>query len=175
MNRPINEDDVKRMLRRYKRNWRYGSELSVGHVCLLAIEDVEAMPTLDVTPTVHAKYGFIGPRVGCFVGDFLYGSCSACHERVLYTHKHNSFCPNCGAKMDLNSLGHQKPMRYMMPCPNCGGNQIAITGNDVANDGELGVILQERTCESCGKKHHAKLLYRLQGVSPISEEELPRG
>ena len=102
VNRPINEDDVKRMLRRYKRNWRYGSELSVGHVCLLAIEDVEAMPTLDVTPTVHAKYGFIGPYVGCFVGDFLYGTCSACHERVLYTHKHNSFCPNCGAKMEAD-------------------------------------------------------------------------
>lgn len=105
----------------------------------------------------------------------VFETCSACNKIVLFQHKHSSFCPNCGAKMNLNRLGRQKPVRYMTPCPNCGGNQIAITGNDVANDGELGVILQERTCESCGKKHHAKLMYRLQGVRPIREEELPKG
>lgn len=69
----------------------------------------------------------------------------------------------------------EKPVQYMSPCPHCGDPTVAVTGNEVSDDGMRGEIIQERTCESCGKKRYVRLVYRLVDVRPISEEELPKG
>lgn len=47
-------------------------------------EDIRNAPTID--PVVHGRW-------------LLDGRCSECLENPLTTHR--NFCPNCGAKMDL--------------------------------------------------------------------------
>ena len=69
----------------------------------------------------------------------------------------------------------KEPIWFMAPCPYCGDPNVVITGNHVAEGYERGVIVQERTCETCGKKRYVRLIYQLTGVEPIREEDLARG
>lgn len=62
-----------------------------------AYDRIEAMPTIDAVPVVHARWV---PNHGS------YGTphCSNCKWRIPYSEDSTldarSFCPNCGAKMD---------------------------------------------------------------------------
>lgn len=78
---------------------RIAIAVNSGRAC--TVQDIaaviDAMPTADVAPVVHARWerqaywdslesGEPSPR------------CSACHETNLVE---KPYCPNCGAKMDL--------------------------------------------------------------------------
>lgn len=49
---------------------------------------IASIPAADVVPVVHGRW-------------LLDGRCSECLERPLTTHR--NYCPNCGAKMDLQA------------------------------------------------------------------------
>lgn len=63
-------------------------------------EEIESMlwklPTADVAPVVHAKWELRHEGYG------HYWECSVCHTNpCIYVTRNTKFCPNCGAKMDL--------------------------------------------------------------------------
>lgn len=58
-----------------------------------ALEDLEDIPSADVAPVRHGRWA------ETVTDGFLFVSCSACGfktGRIDY-----NYCPNCGAKMDL--------------------------------------------------------------------------
>lgn len=52
------------------------------------VEDIEAAPIVDATQVIHARWI---KRFTCY-------SCSECGHQVTSA---DNYCPNCGAKMDL--------------------------------------------------------------------------
>lgn len=55
-----------------------------------------AAPTVDADPVVHGKW------ILKHVGAGHYWECSSCHKNpCIYVTENTNFCPNCGAKMDL--------------------------------------------------------------------------
>lgn len=53
-------------------------------------------PTADVAPVVHGKWELRHEGYG------HYWECSVCHTNpCIYVTRNTKFCPNCGAKMDL--------------------------------------------------------------------------
>lgn len=64
------------------------------------------MPAADVTPVVHGrwddipnKYMAVASKDGAYHGNATV--CSVCHEVNPNAYKTN-YCPNCGARMDIN-------------------------------------------------------------------------
>lgn len=64
---------------------------------LTTMEDIMSdIPTADVAPVVHGRW------LLRHEGHGHYWECSVCHENpCIYVTKNTKFCPNCGAKMDL--------------------------------------------------------------------------
>ena len=66
-------------------------------IVTLHVSDIDAMPSADVTPVVHARW--VKPVPGD--GD---PCCSECKAKQLYLpyvgYFYSKYCPNCGAKMD---------------------------------------------------------------------------
>ena len=67
------------------------------------IETVEMVvadtPTADVAPVVHGKWKETEPLMcGTYGNAWWLFECSNCGRTYFTTHK---YCPNCGAKMDL--------------------------------------------------------------------------
>ena len=62
------------------------------HIAAEIDQIVELAPTIDAVPVVHAKW--IDAREYC--GDYMCSNCDA-----LYGTNKFKYCPNCGAKMDL--------------------------------------------------------------------------
>lgn len=59
-------------------------------------------PTIDAEPVRHGRYGFVGPHIGSTCSPYAeHGTCIECKERILIDPYHKNYCPNCGAKMDL--------------------------------------------------------------------------
>ena len=57
---------------------------------------VADFPTADVAPVVHGKWELRHEGYG------HYWECSVCHTNpCIYVTRNTKFCPNCGAKMDL--------------------------------------------------------------------------
>ena len=54
-------------------------------------EDIENAPAADVAPVRHGRWKRYGKNLG---------ECSECGEIVSVR---NNYCPNCGAKMDLEA------------------------------------------------------------------------
>lgn len=53
-------------------------------------------PAADVAPVVHGKWELRHEGYG------HYWECSVCHTNpCIYVTRNTKFCPNCGAKMDL--------------------------------------------------------------------------
>lgn len=71
----------------------------------VAIADIADMPTVDAVEVVHAKWEK-DPEM-CRMNGHIYDyRCSHCHalaEKGCYNNhdKFTNYCPNCGAKMDL--------------------------------------------------------------------------
>ena len=59
-------------------------------------EAVEEIPTADVAPVVHGRW--IEQEKYTF--GVMY-DCSICNNRILDNGHSWNYCPNCGAKMDL--------------------------------------------------------------------------
>ena len=62
-----------------------------GHMSRYIEEFIDDMPTLDVVPVVHGRW------IHCDNGGYY---CSNCDRRVAFRFD-NSYCPHCGAIMDL--------------------------------------------------------------------------
>lgn len=52
---------------------------------------IDDQPTVDAAPVVHGRW--------CFMG--LWEECSVCKHPISVDGERTNFCPNCGAKMDL--------------------------------------------------------------------------
>ena len=52
---------------------------------------IDASPTVDAAPVVHAKWLPVDDKFDAF-------DCSECGAMVMCKHK---YCPHCGAKMDM--------------------------------------------------------------------------
>ena len=60
-------------------------------------DDIKAIPTADVAPVVHGKWRIGGVHPNGVIGNW---KCSVCGGTGL---SDSNFCPNCGAKMDLEN------------------------------------------------------------------------
>lgn len=69
-------------------NWPQLAEMVVG------VEDIENLPAADVAPVVHGRWDIMD-------GYKARRACSVCGWDVPEYGKFYSYCPNCGAKMDL--------------------------------------------------------------------------
>ena len=74
-----------------------------ANVSVVRIEDINAIPAADVVEVVHGRWEWYKSPV-CLSGD-LYYRCSICGESdpwQMTTRGHANYCPNCGAKMEVN-------------------------------------------------------------------------
>lgn len=69
-------------------NWPQLAEMVVG------VEDIEDAPAADVAPVVHGRWNIMD-------GYKARRACAVCGWDVPEYGKFYSYCPNCGAKMDL--------------------------------------------------------------------------
>lgn len=69
-------------------NWPQLAEMVVG------VEDIENLPAADVAPVVHGRWNSMD-------GYKMRVVCSECGWDAPEYGKFYSYCPNCGAKMDL--------------------------------------------------------------------------
>lgn len=61
-------------------------------------EDIENAPAADVAPVRHGRW------LLRHVGHGHCWECSVCHKNpCIYVTEDTNFCPNCGAKMDLEA------------------------------------------------------------------------
>ncbi len=79
--------------------------------CMDIVDDVKAA---DVQPDKHGRWECVGHD------DTTYWyRCSICgHEEHDNMTKHDNYCSNCGARMDLDSVTHDRCSNYM----DCDGN-----------------------------------------------------
>ena len=70
--------------------------LTAQEMCVDAIRAISNVPAADVAPVVHGRW------ILYYAGHGHYWLCSVCHTNpCIYVTKNTRFCPNCGAKMDL--------------------------------------------------------------------------
>ena len=62
-------------------------------------EMLDSVPTVDAAPVVQGRWINWG-KSGTPTYE-NYGTCSVCHEDAEICTEHRNYCPNCGAKMDL--------------------------------------------------------------------------
>lgn len=58
-------------------------------------DEIENAPSADVAPVVH------GTWLLRHIGHGHYRECSVCHATPIYVTNNTNYCPNCGAKMDM--------------------------------------------------------------------------
>lgn len=97
-------------LQQYK-PFRHCEYTMYRRICDIEIE-IGKMDAEDVAPVVHGKWDSIPNTYMCVAGkDGSYHgcatSCSVCHEINPNAYKTN-YCPNCGAKMDLEEQNEAK-------------------------------------------------------------------
>lgn len=66
-------------------------------------ELIDKVPDADVAPVVHGKwrvseYEFLDCSV---CGESMYTGCNSTKEAIILAKHWKKYCPNCGAKMDL--------------------------------------------------------------------------
>lgn len=72
------------------------AEYDIYHNLVVPIRKVRAIPAADVAPVVHGRWLLRHEGAG------HYWECSVGQENpCIYVTKNTKFCPNCGAKMDL--------------------------------------------------------------------------
>ena len=88
-----------------KKSYYRGRPATVNHPWgdgaeVVDVEDIEAMPTIDAVLLVHGRWIHHYHDSGKPIDDKWY--CSECH--MCNDHKRTWYCPNCGAKMDLEEI-----------------------------------------------------------------------
>lgn len=85
----------------YTKDWFAddSQEISYLRAAKVLLEASDA-PAADVAPVVHGRWEWLGPNR--LVTDCMCGTCSACKVRSKYI-VNTMLCPNCGAKMDLET------------------------------------------------------------------------
>lgn len=58
-------------------------------------DEMQDVPSADVAPVVHGTW-FLR-----HIGHGHYWECSVCHATPIYVTNNTNYCPNCGAKMDV--------------------------------------------------------------------------
>ena len=86
---------IKREALLEKCHWVIRSDGTRVYVC--HTEDIEAIPAADVAPVRHGRWEHHYHDSGSPIDDKWY--CSECN--MCNGHKRTWYCPNCGAKMDL--------------------------------------------------------------------------
>ena len=62
------------------------------------LAEIEAAPTVDAVPVVYGKWESNSDRLDTLI-------CSICKFGFdMWKHDPHNYCPNCGAKMDLEAL-----------------------------------------------------------------------
>lgn len=78
---------------------KLGTSFEANIASVTALEYVNIAkdaPTVDAVPVVHGEW------LLRHEGHGHYWECSECHENpCIYVTKNTKFCPNCGARMDL--------------------------------------------------------------------------
>lgn len=69
--------------------------------CSAVVPDMETIPLEDVAPVVHGKWNEIVPNIE-LNGSVSYYACSVCGHPSSFFFWKDKYCPNCGAKMDLD-------------------------------------------------------------------------
>ena len=65
----------------------------------VVISDIKGMKAADVAPVRHGRWlGWGKSGTPTYEN---YGTCSVCGEDAEIYTEHRNYCPNCGAKMDL--------------------------------------------------------------------------
>ena len=74
-------------------SWAHGYEIFA--------ENIEAIPAADVAPVVHGRWYWVAYDPNPMIGNW---HCSQCN-RIPKSLEKEIYCPNCGAKMDLEGGG----------------------------------------------------------------------
>lgn len=75
------------------------------HNCRMT-ETIADFPSADVAPVVHGKWEMNSDRPDTII-------CSNCDNAFdvwKHDHKRMSYCPNCGARMDLDTADNEQPI-----------------------------------------------------------------
>lgn len=75
--------------------------IAKNHGGVVYIDDIKEMPSADVAPVRHGRWF---PTAKWWQGGSGWKRCSECG--ILHLGKSN-FCPNCGAKMDLEDKNNE--------------------------------------------------------------------
>ena len=67
---------------------------------IVFLYDIEDAPTIDAEPVRHGRWMNKGYITTAY-GSIDTGDCSACGAVDVPIEPYDSYCPNCGAKMDL--------------------------------------------------------------------------
>lgn len=68
------------------------------------VEGIEKLPAADVEPVRHGRWQ--NKKSPWSQGGYMM-DCSYCHEIIASLSGKLKFCPNCGARMDLGTDGHE--------------------------------------------------------------------
>lgn len=71
-------------------------ETEYGSGWVVAIEDIADAPTADAVEVKHGEW------IACGDGEYVPFKCTVCGKNTSWYHAQTAnYCPNCGAKMDL--------------------------------------------------------------------------
>ena len=99
--------DADALLRKLKEHYNKADGKKIYHPSMeLAMHDVESAPTIDAVPVVHGRWEFYYTGTN---KDMVLAECPECGAVFKLTAFDfglcYNYCPNCGAKMDLEVDG----------------------------------------------------------------------
>ena len=71
-------------------------------VAQLHVGDIDVLPRVDVVEVVHGRCVYV--RDDELIDHY---ECSVCHKYIPQEYTSWHYCPNCGAKMDLEEKRHE--------------------------------------------------------------------
>lgn len=78
-------------------SYYHGDRILAALTCIVEGKEVNPVRPADVAPVVHGEWLLRHEGYG------HYWECSVCHTNpCIYVTEHTKFCPNCGAKMDMD-------------------------------------------------------------------------
>lgn len=105
-------DELDDLIAKTVLQWIEGKDIRPSCYTISDIEEINAdsvkekifeKSNIELAPMVHAKWIDKGDYMTTAYGSLDIYQCSNCKEYITIN-EHDKFCPNCGAKMDLNEL-----------------------------------------------------------------------